>query len=197
MPGIGEEIIEHKLSIDLKVCPIKQKKRSFSTKKYEALAEEVDKLLLATGFIREAQYLAWLSNVVLVKKSNEKWRMCVDFTDLNKVCLKDSFPLLRIDMIVDTTTWHKILSFMDAYSGYNQIRMNKTDQEKTIFITDRGLYCYNVMPFGLKNSGATYQRLLNKMFKNQIGRNMEMYVDDLLVKRMEFAQHIDDHEEAF
>ena len=99
-----------------------------------------------------------------MKKANGKWRMCVDFTDLNRACPKDSFPLPRIDQLVDFTTGHKLLTFMDAFSGYNQIKMAEEDQEKTTFITSQWLYCYKVMPFGLKNAWATYQRLVNKMF---------------------------------
>ena len=105
-----------------------------------------------------------LANVVLVKKANGKWRMCVNFTDLNKACPKDSFPLLRIDQLVDSSAGHKLLTFMDAFSRYNQIRMAEEDQEKTAFITTQRLYCYKVMPFGLKNVGVSYQRLVNKMF---------------------------------
>jgi hypothetical protein len=97
-----------------------------------------------------------LANVVLVKKTTGKWRMCVDFTDLNKAFPKDSFLLPRIDLLVDSTSGHELLTFMDAFSGYNQIHMNEIDQEKTSFITDRGLYCYKMMSFGLKNAGATY-----------------------------------------
>jgi hypothetical protein len=123
-----------------------------------------------------------LANVVLVKKTTGKWRMCVDFTNLNKACPKDSFPFPWIDLLVDSTSGHELLTFMDAFSGYNQIHMNEIDQEKTSFITDRGLYCYKMMPFGLKNAGATYQMLVNKMFRDQIGRNVEVYVDDMLVK---------------
>jgi hypothetical protein len=123
--------------------------------------------------------------------------MCVDFTDLNKACPKDSFPLPRIDALVDSTSGYELLSFMDAFSGYNQILMHPRDREKTAFITDRGLYCYKVMPFGLKNAGATYQRLVNKMFQTQIGRNMEVYVDDMLVKSAESGDHINDLHEAF
>ena len=137
---------------------------------------------MTAGFIWEVYYPEWLANVVLVKKANGKWRMCVDFTDLNKVCPEDSFPLPRIDQLVDSTTGHKLLTFMDAFSEYNQIRMAEEDQEKTAFITSQGLYCYKVMPFGLKNVGATYQRLVNKMFSQQIGRNMEVYVDDMLLR---------------
>ena len=132
-----------------------------------------------------------------MKKANGKWRMGVDFTDLNKTCPKDSFPLPRIDQLVDSTAGHKLLTFMDAFSGYSQIKMAEEDQEKTAFITSQGLYCYKVMPFGLKNAGATYQRLVNKMFNRQIGRNMEVYVDDMLVKNKEELAHLDDLRETF
>ena len=95
--------------------------------------------------------------------------MCVDFTDLNKACPKDSYPLPCIDQLVDSTAGHKLLSFMDAFSGYNQIRMNDANQEKTSLVTSQGLFCYKVMLFGLKNAGSTYQRLVNHMFRPQIG----------------------------
>ena len=120
----------------------------------------------------------------MVKKSNGKWRMCVDFTDLNKAYPKDSFPLPRIDQLVNSTTGHKLLSFMD-------------DQVKTSFVTSQGLYCYKVMPFGLKNVGDTYQRLVNHMFSHQIGRNVEVYTDDMLVKSKDKANHLDDLKETF
>ena len=110
---------------------------------------------------------------------------------------KDSFPLPRIDQLVDSTAGHKLLMIMDAFSGYNQIRLTKEDQKKTAFITSQGLYCYKVMPFGLKNARATYQRLVNKMFGQQIGRNMEVYVDDMLVKSKEELTHLDDLKEMF
>ena len=117
-----------------------------------------------TGFIREIYYPEWLANVVMVKKANGKWRMFVDFTNLNKVCPKDSYPFLWINHLVDSTTGHQLLSFMDAFFGYNQIELEESDQEKTSFVTSQSLFCYKVMPFGLKNAGATYQRLVNKMF---------------------------------
>ena len=133
-------------------------------------------------------YPDWLANVVMVKKANDKWRMCVDFTvlnNLNKACPEDSYPLPRIDQLVDSTAGHQLLSFMDAFSGYNQIRMDEANQEKTSFVTSQGLFCYEVMPFGLKNVGATYQRLVNHIFRPQIGRNVEVYVDDMLVKSLD------------
>ena len=155
MEGIDPSIISHKLNIDPAARPKRQKRRSMDVERYQALKEEVDKLL-KSGFIREAFYPNWLANPVLVKKANGKWRTCIDFTDLNKACPKDSFPLPRIDQLVDSTAGHELLSFMDAYSGYNQIPMHPPDEDHTSFITDRGLYCYKVMPFGLKNAGATY-----------------------------------------
>ena len=90
--------------------------------------------------------------------------MCVDFRDLNKACPKDSYPLPRVDVLVDSSTQHQLLSFMDAFSSYNQTRMDEADQEKASFVTSQGLFCYKVMPFDLKNAGTTYQRLMNKMF---------------------------------
>ena len=118
----------------------------------------------------------------MVKKANGKWRMCTDYTDLNKACPKDHLPLPCIHKLVDNSAGYKYLSFMDAYSGYNQIPMYPQDQEKTAFITDFGVYCYNVMPLGLKNAGATYQRMMNLVFFEQIGRILEMYIDDIIVK---------------
>ncbi|XP_059635648.1 uncharacterized protein LOC132277823 [Cornus florida] len=108
------------------------------------------------GFIQEVHYPQWFSNVVVVQKKNGKWRVYIDFTNLNKACPKDSFPLPKIDQMVDATTGFERLTFVDAYSGYNQIPMNQEDEEKTVFITKKGTYCYRVMPFGLKNAGATY-----------------------------------------
>jgi hypothetical protein len=196
MPGIPPSVIVHKLMVDPSHRPVKQRRRSFAPERNQAVDEEVQKLLKAR-FIREVDYPEWLANVVLVKKTTEKWRMCVDFTDLNKACPKDSFPLPRIDLLVDSTSGHELLTFMDAFSGYNQIHMDEIDQEKTSFITDRGLYCYKMMSFGLKNAGATYQRLVNKMFRDQIGRNVEVYVDDMLVKSIRTASHIADLRETF
>ncbi|KAK0585343.1 hypothetical protein LWI29_027080 [Acer saccharum] len=196
MPGISRSVISHNLAIDEKSKPVVQKRRSFNPERSTAIKEEISKLLAARS-IREVKYPEWVANVVLVKKKNNQWRMCVDFTDLNKACPKDSFLLPRIDQLVDATAGHETLSFMDAYSGYNQIKMHKPDEEKTSFTTDQGLYCYTVMPFGLKNAGVTYQRLINKMFAKQIGKNMEVYVDDLLTKSVTVDKHVDDLRETF
>lgn len=123
--------------------------------------------------------------------------MCVDFSNLNQACPKDYSPLPRIDYLVDSASGHQLLSFIDAFLGYNQIMMTEEDCEKTAFITNSGTYFYKVIPFGLKNAGATYQRLVNQMFKQQIGRNMEVYVDDMLVKSVRMDRHIDNLHESF
>uniref|UniRef100_A0A2N9IQQ3 RNA-directed DNA polymerase n=1 Tax=Fagus sylvatica TaxID=28930 RepID=A0A2N9IQQ3_FAGSY len=169
--GISTKVVAHQLNVNPSIHPVKQKRRVFAPERNAAIMEEVDKLLKA-GFIREVYYPEWLANV-------------------------DSYPLPRIDQLVDSTAGHKLLSFMDAFSGYNQIQMAEEDQEKTAFITSRGLFCYKVMPFGLKNAGATYQRLVNKMFHDQIGRNVEVYADDMLVKSKKDDNHLADLKETF
>ena len=121
----------------------------------------------------------------------------MDFTDLNEACPKNSFPLPRIDQLVDSIAGHKLLMFIDALLGYNQIKMAEEDQEKTTFFTSQGLYCYKIMPFRLKNARATYQRLVNRIFRKQIGRNVEVFMDDMLVKSKEELTHLDDLKETF
>ena len=153
----------HRLNVSPSFPPIRQKKRVYAPGRNQAITEEVHKLQEAS-FIKEVYYPDWLENVVMVKKASEKWRMCVDFTDLNKACPRDSYPLPRVDVLVDSTARHQLLSFMDAFLGYNQIQMHDADQEKTLFVTSQDLFCYKVMSFGLKNAGTMYQRLMNKMF---------------------------------
>ncbi|XP_065633722.1 uncharacterized protein LOC136069294 [Quercus suber] len=126
MPGIDPSVIVHKLNVNPSTPPVQQKKRVFAPERDRAIAQEVRKLLEA-GFIREVYYPKWLANVVMVKKASGKWRMCVDFTNLNKACPKDSYPLLRIDVLVDSTARHQLLSFTDAFLGYNQIKMEESD----------------------------------------------------------------------
>ncbi|KAI9185503.1 hypothetical protein LWI28_007958 [Acer negundo] len=116
----------------------------------------------------------------------------LDYTDLNRACPKDSFPLPKIDQLINSTVGNKLLSFMDAFLGYNQIMMHPSDQDKTSFITGQDLYCYKVMPFGLKNANAIYRRMVNKLFKQQIGRSMEVYIDGMITKSLEAGQHPED-----
>jgi len=156
LPGVDPLVASHKLSIYKEARYLSQKKCKLGEERRLAAKAEVDKLL-SVVFIEEAQYTTWLSNVVLVKKANGKWRMCVDYTDLNKACPRDAYPLPNIDRLVDGATGNKVLSFLDAYSGYNQIPMAASGMNKTAFITDDANYFYRVMPFGLKNVAATYQ----------------------------------------
>ncbi|CAL2237127.1 unnamed protein product [Prunus armeniaca] len=194
--GINPDVITHCLSIDPQHRRVRQKRRAYDAVRYAAMKAEVDKLQ-KNHFMRLVDYPRWLTNAIMVQKTEDKWQMCVDFTNLNKACPKDSFPLPRIDQLVDAMAGHELLSFMDAYSGYNQIRMHTANQESTYFITDWGTYCYQVMPFGLTNTRATYQRLVNHMFSNQIGKSMEVYVDDMLVKSVRADQHVANLAETF
>jgi len=132
-----------------------------------------------------------------MKKANGKWRMCVDFTDFNKVCPKDSYPLPSIDALVDSTSGCKMLSFLDAFSGYNQIKMHPRDECKTAFMTETSCYYYTVMPFGLKNASATYQRLMDRVLAPIIGRNVQVYVDDMVVTSQARGQHVSDLKDLF
>lgn len=122
--------------------------------------------------------------------------MCTGFIDLNKVCPKDTYPLPNIIGLVDGVSGYEVLSFLDAYSGYNQIPMYWSDREKTTFIMERSNYCYDVRLFGLKNVGATYQRLMDKVFQNQIGKRMEVYVDDMFIRSRSVEEHVLDLEEV-
>jgi len=182
--------------MDSQVRPIHQRKRKFNEEKRQAIKEETQELL-AAGHIREIQYPEWLANVVMVKKSSGKWRMCVDFTDLNKAYPKDSYPLPSIDALVDSASGCKLLSFLETFSGYNQIKMHPMDEEKTSFMTERSCYCYKVMLFGLKNAGATYQKLMDKVLAPMLGRNVQAYVDDMVVTSLEKSKHVADLEELF
>lgn len=162
----------------------------------EVVTEEV-KNLLEAGVIEEVQYPRWISNTVVVPKKNGKWRVCVDYKTVNRACPKDSFPFPRIDQLVDLTAGHQRFSFLDVYRGYHQIAMYEPDREITSYTTPRGLYCYKVMPFGLKNAGATFQRMVTKMFASLLGRTMEAYIDDMVVKSKEKSQHLADLVEMF
>uniref|UniRef100_A0A2N9FR62 Uncharacterized protein n=1 Tax=Fagus sylvatica TaxID=28930 RepID=A0A2N9FR62_FAGSY len=195
-PGVSPSLACHSLAIPLDAKPVQQRRRKLPPERSDIIMEEVQKLLAAEA-IRPVLYPTWLSNTVVVQKKNGKWRVCVDFTDLNKVCPKDHFPLPRIDQLVDSAAGHDRMSFLDAFQGYHQIPMTLSDQEKTAFITPRGAYCYKVMPFGLKNAGATYQRMMTTMFGNQIGKTVEVYIDDMLVKSARKEDHLAHLREVF
>ena len=163
MTGISPKHASHRLNVAPSTKTVRQKVRHFHPDRHLVIQTEVDNLL-HNGFITAVKYPEWLANVVVVPKKENKWRVCVDYTDLNDACPKDSFPLPRIDHIVDASTGQGMLSFLDAFLEYHHIPMHPPDGEKTYFITPHGFYCYNVMPFGLKNARATYQRLVTKMF---------------------------------
>ena len=196
MIGINPTVASHKLNIILMAKLVRQKVRCFHLNCHQIIKMEVDNLL-RVGFIREVKYPKWLANMVVVPKKWGKWRVCVDYTDLNKACPKDKFPLPRIDQIVDATVGHEILSLMDAFFRYHQIPMHSPDAEKTTFITSHELYCYNVMPFGLKNVRETYQRLVTKIFQPLLGNTMEAYIDNMLMKSKERFDHTKHLQEAF
>ena len=184
------------MNVDPSVTPKKQPPRRPSNEHVEAVKSEVSKLKQA-GAIKEVFYPQWLANTVVVKKKTGKWRVCVDFTDLNRACPKDPFPMPRIDQLVDATVGHPRMSFLDAFQGYHQIPLATNDQEKTAFVTPVGNYHYKVMSFGLKNAGSTYQRMITKMFESQLGKNVEVYIDDMVVKSKLVSEHLADLSNIF
>jgi hypothetical protein len=157
LQGVNKDIIEHTLETDERITPKKQKLRKMSEEKVKVVEAEVQRLHDAK-VIREVLYPVWMANTVPVKKKNGKWRMCVDFTNLNKACKKDDFPIERVDKIVDDPANSEMLSLLDMFSGYHQIRVQREDVEKTSFITPFGTFCFVKMPEGLKNAGCTFSR---------------------------------------
>ena len=190
-PGVDPNFICHHLNVNPSITPKRQPPRRLSKEHTEAVRNEVTKLKQAEA-IKEVFYPQWLANTVVVKKKTGKWRVCVDFTDLNKACPKDPFPMSWINQLVDVTVGHPRMSFFDAFQGYHQIPLVLDDQEKTAFITPIGNYHYKVMPFGLKNTGSTYQRMMTKMFKPQLGRSIEIYIDDMVVNSKIVSEHVED-----
>jgi hypothetical protein len=196
MPGILREVAEHCLDILPHSRAVQQRLRRFDEERRRAIGVELRKLLEA-GFIKEVFHPTWLANPVLVKKKNGKWQMCVDYTSSNKECPKVPFLLPRIDQIVDSTTGCEILCFLDAYSGYHQIKMKESDQLATSFITPFGMYCYVTMSFGLRNAGATYQQCMQHVFGDHIEGTVEAYVDDIVVKTRKADDLVNDLHVAF
>nr|GEX69499.1 reverse transcriptase domain-containing protein [Tanacetum cinerariifolium] len=158
MTGVPRLVAEHRLNIRKGYLPVWQKKR-------------------ARPGTRQGH-----TSRGMVKKHDDSWRLCVDFTDSNKACPQDCYTLLEIDWKVESLCGYHFKCFLDAYKGYQQIQLVESDEEKTAFHTGQGVYCYTKMPFSLKNASATYQRLVDKAFDSQIGQNIEVYIDDLVVK---------------
>ncbi|XP_050229171.1 uncharacterized protein LOC126678311 [Mercurialis annua] len=189
MSGLDRSVIEHKLPQKAGFKPFRQPPRRMS-KEVETLVHDEIRRLEAAGFIREAKYTEWLSNIVPVMKKNGKLRVCVDFRNLNLATPKDEYPMPIADMMVDGAAGHTILSFLDAHSGYNQVPIDEKDVSKIAFRCPGpiGAYEWVVMPFGLKNVGATYQRAMNKMFAGL--DCLEIYIDDVVIKSQTSEQHL-------
>ncbi|WRX11667.1 G-patch domain - like 1 [Theobroma cacao] len=196
MTRLNTDIIAHKLPLKPECKPIKQKLRRMKPEMMLKIKEEVKKQFDA-GFLEVVKYPEWVANIVPVPKKDGKVRMCVDYRDLNRAISKDNFPLPHIDTLVDNTAHHSMFSFMDGFSGYNQTKMAPEDREKTTFITMWGTFCYKVMPFGLKNAGVTYQRAMVTLFHDMMHREVEVYVDDMIVKARKTEDHATNLERLF
>ncbi|XP_071926061.1 uncharacterized protein [Coffea arabica] len=180
MPGISTDIVVHRLPTDPNFLPIKQKPRKFKPDMSLKIKEQIEKQL----------------NARIIMKSEEV-RVCVDYRDLNKASPKDDFPSPNIHILLDNTAGHEIESFADCFAGYHQILVADEDREKTVFITPWGTFCYRVMPFGLKNAGATYQRAMTTLFHDMIHKEMEVYVDDIIIKSKKTEDHLVDLKKLF
>jgi hypothetical protein len=194
MPELSRELIEHQLPIKAGFRPYKQGAQNFKPEIIRRVKEEVDRLLQA-GFIKPCRYADWVSNIVLVEKKNtEKIQICLDFRNLNRATSKDEYPMPVADLLIDSASGNKVISFLDGNAGHNQIFMVKEDVGKTVFRCPRfvRLFEWVVMTFGLKNVGATYQRAMNLIFHNLLGVLIEVYIDDMVVKSAGFEEHMTD-----
>ncbi|XP_027158039.1 uncharacterized protein LOC113759663, partial [Coffea eugenioides] len=196
MTGISTDVVVHRLPTDPSFPPVKQKPRKFKPDISLKIKEQIEKQL-KTNIIIVSHYPIWLSNPVPVPKKSGEVRVCIDYRDLNKASPKDDFPLPNIHILLDNTAGHEIETFCDCFAGYHQILMAEEDREKTAFITPWGTFCYRVMPFGLKNAGATYQRTMTTLFHDMIHREMEVYVDDIIIKSKRAEDHLVDLKKLF
>ncbi|XP_070045945.1 uncharacterized protein [Nicotiana tomentosiformis] len=191
--GLDPKVAVHHLAVKNGARPVKQAQRRFRPNLVPVIKTEVNKLIEAK-FIREVKYSTWVSSTVPVRKKNGQIRVCVDFRDLNNACPKDELSLPIPELMIDATTGYKVMPFMDGSSGYNQICMAPKGKELTAFRTPKGIYCYRVMPFGLKNAGAIYQRSMQNIFDYLLHKNVECYVDDLVaIKGQALADFLADH----
>jgi hypothetical protein len=189
-------VIEHHRKIHPDARPVRQKPRKQSIKRQNFIREEVRKLLQAS-LIEEVHHPVWLANPVVIPKANGKLRICINFTNPNKACPKDPCPLPRLDQIVDSTSGCDLLSFIDAYSGFHQIKMAKTDRKHTAFVTVEGFYCYVVMPYGLLNALPTFARAMNITLGDLVRDIVEVYVDDIVVKTRELNSLLENLAQVF
>ena len=198
MPGLKRDLVEHRLPIKPEFKPHRQSPRRMSKEVELKVKEEIEKLVKAK-FIRPTRYAQWLANIVPVVKKNGKLRVCIDFRDLNAATPKDVYVMPIADMLIDTAAGNELLSFVDGFSGYNQILIAEEDIHKTAFRcpSSIGVFEWLVMPFGLRNAGATYQRAMNAIFHDMIGRHVEVYIDDIVIKSKKAADHVEHLKETF
>jgi len=191
MPGLDRSIVEHRLPIKSGFRPHQHPARRCNPNILPGIKAEITKLIEAK-FIRQCRYVEWIFNVVPVYKKNGKLRVCIDFWNLNKATPMDGYPMLVANLFIDAAARHRIISFMDGNAGYNQIFMAEEDIPKTAFrCPDHvGLFEWIVMTFGLKNAGATYERAMNYIFHKFIGKLVEIYIDDMVVKSGDFIKHL-------
>jgi hypothetical protein len=197
MPGLSREIVEHRLPIKFGFRPFKQRARTFLPDLLPRIKDEIHRPLEA-NFIRPCRYAEWVSNIVPVEKESDKLRVCIDFRNLNRATPKDEYPMPIADTLINNASGNRIISFLDGNAGYNQIFMDEEDASKTTFICPGfiGLFEGVVMTFGLKNAGATYQRVMNLIFHGLLGNTLEVYIDDIVVKLAEFSSHVADLRKA-
>jgi hypothetical protein len=193
MPGLDRSIVEHRIPLKKGFRLVQQRARQMKAEVLVEVKKEVEKMLEA-GFIRPCRYAEWISSVVPMQKKDGRWRVCVDFRDLNRATPKDEYPMPIAETLVKAAAGHKILSFMDGNAGYNQIFMALEDINKTAFRVPGagGLPDYVVMTFGLKNAGATYQHAMNDIFHDMIGKLVEIYIDNIMVKSASVEGHLGD-----
>ncbi|KAM1897512.1 hypothetical protein ACFX14_031969 [Malus domestica] len=198
MPGLDRTLVEHELRIKPGCKPVQQPPHRFSIEVQLGIKDEIVRLLNA-GFIRTTRYVEWLANIVLVLKKNGALRICIEFCNLNMVTPKDAYPMPISDLLIDVAANDDMLSFMDGHAGYNQIFIIEADVHKTAFRCSGALGTYEwvVMPFGLKNTRATYQHVMNTIFHDLIGTTIEVHIDDVVVKSKRHRTHIDDLRQAF
>jgi hypothetical protein len=192
MPGLDKSIIEHRLPLKKGFRPSQQRVRQMRTEVLEEVKKEIEKMLEA-GFIRPCKYAEWISGIVPVQKKDGRWQVCVDFRDLNRATLKDEYPMPVAETLINAAAGNKILSFMDDNTSYNQIFMAPKDIHKTAFrvLGAVGLLEYMVMTFGLKNAGAMYQYAMNYIYHDLIGKLVENYIDDVVVKSTSIGGHLE------
>jgi hypothetical protein len=183
MLRLDRSIVEHQLPLKKGFQPFQQRARQMRTEVLEEVKKEIEKMLEA-GFIRPYRYAEWISSIVPIQKKDGWWRVCVDFRDLNRATPKDEYPMPVAETLINAAAGNKILSFMDGNAGYNQIFMAPEDIHKTAFRVPSavGLFEYMIMTFGLKNVGATYQHAMNYIYHDLIGKLVEIYMDDVVVK---------------